>query len=69
MHPLTELTKKDVPFEWTPGAQDAMDKIKAALLEQAVLYYPKLDREFTLNTDASKHSISSILSQKDARVC
>ncbi len=64
-HPLTELTKKDVPFEWTPGAQEAMDKIKKALLEQAVLYYPRLDREFTLNTDASKHSISSILSQKD----
>ncbi len=64
-HPLTELTKKDVPFEWTPGAQEAMDKIKTALLEQAVLYYPRLDREFVLNTDASKHSISSILSQKD----
>ena len=61
-HPLTELTKKDVPFEWTSGAQEAMDKIKTALLEQAVLYYPKLDWEFTLNTDASKHSI---LSQKD----
>ncbi len=64
-HPLTELTKKDVPFELSPGAQEAMDKIKTALLKQAVLYYPKLDREFTLNTDASKHSISSILSQKD----
>ena len=64
-HPLTELTKKDTPFEWTAGAQEAMDKIKEALLQQAVLYYPRLDREFTLNTDASKHSISSILSQKD----
>ncbi len=42
-----------------------MDKIKTALLEQAVLYYPRLDREFVLNTDASKHSTSSILSQKD----
>ena len=61
-HPLTELTKKDTPFEWTAGAQEAMDKIKQALLQQAVLYYPRLDREFTLNMDTSKHSISSILS-------
>ena len=64
-HPLTELTKKDTPFEWTAGAQEAMDKIKEALLKQAILYYPRLDREFTVNMDASKHSISSILSQKD----
>ncbi len=64
-HPLTELTKKDNEFEWTPKCQQAMDEIKKALLNNAVLYYPRLDREFTLNTDASVHSISSILSQKD----
>ncbi len=42
-----------------------MKKIKQALLTDAVIYYPRLDHEFTLNTDASIHSISSILSQKD----
>ncbi len=64
-YPITELTKKDQDFHWSTECQEAMDEIKKALLENAVLYYPKLDREFVLNTDASTHSISSILSQKD----
>ena len=64
-HSLTELTKKDNEFEWTPQCQQAMDEIKKALLNNAVLHYPRLDRESTLNTDASIHSISSILSQRD----
>ena len=53
--PLHYLTKKDVPFEWTPECEAAFCKLKELLVTAPVLAYPRFgpEREFTLETDAS----------------
>jgi hypothetical protein len=61
--PLTQLTKKDVPFVWSEGQQQSFEKLKAALTSQSVLAHPRFDQPFILSTDASDYAISAILSQ------
>jgi transposase InsO family protein len=61
--PLTQLTKKDVPFVWSENQQQSFEKLKAALTSQSVLAHPRFDQPFILSTDASDYAISAILSQ------
>ena len=61
--PLYNLTKKDVPFNWTPDCQEAFDKLKAALTSESVLAFPDFQKPFVLATDASKTGIGACLSQ------
>jgi len=52
--PLSHLFQKQVkPFRWTPEAQEAFDKLKAALLETPVLQFPHPHIPCILDTDAS----------------
>ncbi|CAC5365734.1 unnamed protein product [Mytilus coruscus] len=55
--PLTNLTKKDVPFEWSGICQKSFDKLKDALCSPPVLAYPDLSKPFILTTDASGTAI------------
>jgi hypothetical protein len=61
--PLTELTKKDVKFKWTPRCQAAFDKLKEVLCSDQVLAHPDFDAPFILTTGASKVALGAILSQ------
>ena len=63
--PLTDLTKKDVPFSWTPAAQAAFDDIKEAMTTGPVLLIPdsSAEAEFTLVTDASGFAVGATLVQ------
>lgn len=63
--PLSYLTKKSVPFEWTPACQIAFDLIKQTLTSEPVLRLPDFSREFILTTDWSKLAIGAVLSQVD----
>jgi len=38
--PLTELTRKDVPFNWTSECQHAFDNLKEKFMEEPVLQMP-----------------------------
>ena len=38
--PLTNLTRKDVEFEWTPQCQQAFELMKEMLLKEPILKYP-----------------------------
>jgi hypothetical protein len=38
--PLTHLTSKDVPFQWTDVEQQAFDKMKAFVCLKVLLSYP-----------------------------
>jgi RNase H-like domain found in reverse transcriptase len=51
--PLTELTKKDVPFTWTPRCTAAIQNLKKIVLSDPVLQQPHPDRLYTLEVDAS----------------
>ena len=64
--PINELLRKEEPFVWTEDRQNALDTLKAALLNNAVLYSPDPDKPFTICLDASDRSVGSIISQVDS---
>ena len=61
--PLHHLTRKDIPFIWDETCTLSFQRLKKALVTAPVLSYPASTGQYYLDTDASKHSISGILSQ------
>ena len=59
------LTKKDVPFEWTPECTEAVCKLKRAITAKPVLRQPDHNKPFTMEVDTSQYALGAILSQKD----
>ena len=55
-HPLTNLMRKDIPFEWTKACEAAFEMLKEYLLKEPILKYPKPDQPYILYTDASKYA-------------
>ena len=69
IRPLTELTRKDVPFEWNERRQQAFDKMKELLTTPPVLHpidYNS-ERPVILAVDTSKYGVGYILSQLDEK--
>ncbi|GFY23031.1 retrovirus-related Pol polyprotein from transposon 17.6 [Trichonephila clavipes] len=62
--PLTNLLRKDTPFEWTSETQEAFDDIKKAILNPPVLALPDPFAELQITTDASSRGIGAVLEQK-----
>ncbi len=62
--PLHDLTKKGVMWKWTPVEQNAFEALKAAVAEELVLLFPKLNEPFEMEVDASTIAIGAILNQK-----
>ena len=62
--PLTNLTKLDVPYEWTNRCQEAFEFLKQMLLKEPILKYPDPSRPYTLFTDASKFAWACVLTQE-----
>jgi hypothetical protein len=56
--PLTRLTSKDVPFQWTNVEQQAFDKIKAIVCHEVLLLYPDFNKPFHIHTDASHYQLA-----------
>ena len=61
--PLTNLTRKDIPFEWSKACQVAFEMLKEYLLKEPILKYPKPDQPYILYTDASKYAWAGVLTQ------
>ena len=61
--PLTNLLKKDVPFNWTNAQQLGFEQLKEKLVTAPILIYPDFSKPFVLTCDASNYAISAILSQ------
>lgn len=62
--PLTNLTRKDVPFVWTEDCKQAFELLKQKLLEPPILAYPQFDgTPFILQTDASLKGLGFVLAQ------
>ncbi|GFU49545.1 retrovirus-related Pol polyprotein from transposon 17.6 [Trichonephila clavipes] len=59
--PLTNLLRKDTPFEWTSETQETFDDIKKAILNPPVLALPDPDAELQITTDASSRGIGPFL--------
>jgi hypothetical protein len=63
--PLTELTKKDKPFEWTDKCREALETLIQMVISAPVLAFPDLERPFELEVDASAFAVGAILFQRD----
>ena len=61
--PLTDLTKKNVLFEWNPECDQAFVKLKAILTTHPVLASPDFDKPFELSIDASDTGVGAVLHQ------
>ena len=65
-HPLINLTKKNLQWNWTPACQKPFDTLKTYFLSKPILHLPDLSASFTIATDASKHALGTILIQTDS---
>ena len=63
--PLTNLTKKDVPFNWTLECRKALDTLIERVTLDPVLWHPDPSAPFELQVDASDFALGSILFQRD----
>ena len=65
VQPLIELTRKGMPFQWTPSTQHAFDRLKEVFTQAPVLLHVDPTKPFQVETDASDFAIGAILSQPD----
>ena len=63
--PLQELHRCNVTFVWGMQHQEAFDKLKQALHEYPIVQSFDVQKDTVLTMDASKKSVSAILSQDD----
>jgi hypothetical protein len=63
--PLTDLTKKDVTFEWTKKAEEAFQQIKDEILREPILADADPERPYEVETDASDYALGGQLGQRD----
>ena len=61
--PLTELTKKNIPFKWGPEAQKAFEKLKVMFITAPILAQFDPEKETLLEADSSGWSVGGVLSQ------
>ena len=62
--PLSELTKKNQPFQWGPEQQSAFDKLKYCLTHYPVLAPPIPGGKYIIDTDASDFAMGAVLQQE-----
>ena len=61
--PLTDLSKKDAPFVWSPECQTAFETLVKSVTSDSVIAVPDFSEEFILKTDASLIAIGCVLQQ------
>ena len=59
--PMTDLTKKDVPFRWTSACEGAFEALKLKLTSAPVLALPDPKRQFVVQTDASDFALGGVI--------
>jgi hypothetical protein len=66
--PLRRLTDKDAHWEWMEHHQDALDELKQLLTEAPVLQYYDVNKEVTIQCDASESGLEATLLQEQKPV-
>ena len=62
--PLTVLTSKKAKRKWTEVELHAFEAFKTAVAKNTLLVYPDFNEKFEIHTDASKHQLGAVISQK-----
>jgi hypothetical protein len=62
--PLNELTRKDIPWDWTPRCQNAFETLRQRITSEPVLIQPDLTKPFELEVDASGFALGAVLTQR-----
>lgn len=63
MTPLFELLKKGKEFKWTKECETAFTRIKEKIITAPILVQHNLDKETTIETDASDYAIRIRITQ------
>ena len=63
--PLTNLTKRDIAFNWSTACEEAFNALKKAFTEAPVLRMFDPEDKVILETDASNTIVAGVLSQQD----
>ena len=61
--PLTQLTWKNVPFEWNEKREKSFQALKNQLMFALILALPSKNDGFTIYSDASHRELGCILMQ------
>ncbi|GBM62527.1 Retrovirus-related Pol polyprotein from transposon 297 [Araneus ventricosus] len=61
--PLHKLTEAKSNFNWTEECEKPFNSLKQVLTSSPILTYPRTDKDFILDTDASNEGIGAVLSQ------
>ena len=62
--PLNALTRKNIPFEWTPICQESFKLLKTSPMTEPILTYPDPNLPYVLFTDANKYAWACVLTQE-----
>ena len=65
-HPLTQLLRKNISFQWNLEQQIAYDNLKKQLLLDPALSFPDYSKPFILSVDASDFGLGGVLAQLDS---
>ena len=65
VRPLTHLTKKDVPFIWTPECTKIIQMLKELVKGDPILMHPDHNCPFTLEVNVSQYVLGVVLSQQN----
>jgi predicted aspartyl protease len=64
-NPLTALTKKDVPFNWSKPCEEAFETLKERLISAPLLAHWDPEKETIVEADSSGYAVGGCLSQYD----
>ena len=63
MHPIQELLKKYVKFEWSEECNKLFHTAKETLIRDPILFHPDPNTPWIIETDASKAAFAGVLLQ------
>ena len=64
IEPIRALTRKDTPFVWSMGCNNAFHILKRNLSESSCLAYFDVSKDVVIQVDSSKHGICAVLLQE-----
>ncbi|CAI7767097.1 unnamed protein product [Closterium sp. NIES-53] len=65
--PLTNLLKKNTPYQWEAKHQEAVEQLKTTLMSAPVLILPDPELDYVIEADASDQAVGAVLMQDQGK--